>query len=178
MEWPTLPWKSGEHIWIAALAASCQLLSLAGGEESNGIYTSRQKSRGRQRFFSKLNKSPDSGSHKVWQDYVWCVYLWGRERKRDPNRTVLKCPGCSSRIKCDLTNSEATERKLQINTSAQYIWENHLRCPSHAVWAEVTGTQRRGCIRQKSVNNNYITQHWKACRCHNLVFTSERACSF
>lgn len=50
--------KSGEHIWIAAPAASCQLLSLAGGEESNGIYTSRQKSRGRQRFFSKLNKSP------------------------------------------------------------------------------------------------------------------------
>lgn len=58
--------KSGEHIWIAALAASsCQLLSLAGGEESNGIYTSRQKSRRAPElfflFFSKLNKSPGWG---------------------------------------------------------------------------------------------------------------------
>lgn len=49
--WRTLPWKSEEHIWIVALAASCQLLSLAGGEKSNGIYTSRQKSRGRQKVF-------------------------------------------------------------------------------------------------------------------------------
>lgn len=88
-EWPTLPWKSGEHIWIAVLATSCQLLSLAGGEESNGIYTSRQKSRGRQRFFSKPNKSPGSDSHGAWQDFVLvraCV-CEGEKRKWDLNLT-------------------------------------------------------------------------------------------
>lgn len=50
---------------LPSLPASCQLLSLAGGEESNGIYTSREKSRGRQRFFSQLDKSPGSDSHEV-----------------------------------------------------------------------------------------------------------------
>lgn len=68
--------KSGEHIWIAAPAASsCQLLSLAGGEESNGIYTSRQKSR-RAPEVLFFHFSPNSinhlagVSHKVWHNSV------------------------------------------------------------------------------------------------------------
>ena len=79
--------KSGEHIWIAAPAASsCQLLSLAGGEESNGIYTSRQKSRRAPEvlvfLFSPNSINHLAGvSHKVWHNSVQvhvcvCVRKW------------------------------------------------------------------------------------------------------